>query len=244
MTTRCLALVALACTPLLTAACASDTKGGGGSRIDAVIKKEIGELVPFDVVELDGPFQADIRVGSGPDLDVEGPTYLIKALDVHVGSDKLILKVDEDLDVQEGDWIKISLDTPALTALTIAGHGKTTVQAPVGESLAVDIRGASTLGLSNVNVGQLTIGIAGAADVTAAGTAKQATYRLSGAGAFTAQELVAEDVSVNLSGAGSVRVHATKRIKGAVSGIGKLAVAGSPAERDVKVAGIGDVVYE
>lgn len=240
---RRLTLAVLAAGALALGACASDSKGGG-STIDALIKKEIGKLVPFDVVELHGPFQADVRVGNGPDLDIEGPAYLIEALDVHIGSDKLTLKVDEDVDVKSGDWIKVSLDTPALTSLSLAGHGKTTVQAPVGDSLAVDVSGASTLTLSNVNVGQLTIGIAGAADVTAAGTAKKATYTLAGAGAFTAQELVAEDVSVNLSGAGSVRVHATKRIKGAVSGIGKLAVAGSPAERDVNVSGIGDVVYE
>ena len=239
---RSLVFGALVTGALLTGGCASDHQGG--SSLDQLIKKEIGKLVPFDVVELEGPFEAEVRVGSGPDLDIEGPATLIDALEVHVGSDKLSLVVDEDVDVKEGELIKVSLDTPALTALALDGHSKTTVHAPVGESLAVEVSGASALTLSNVNVEQLTVQVAGAADVTAAGTARKASYTLSGAGAFTAHQLVAEDVTVNLSGAGSVRVHATRRITGAVSGIGKLAVSGAPAERHVSVSGIGDVVYE
>jgi hypothetical protein len=242
MAIRSFALGALFASLLVSTACVSDDRSG--SSVDALIKKEIAKLVPFDTVELKGPFHADIRVGSGPDLDIEGPAYLIDALDVHLGSDKLSLIVKDGVEAQKDDVIKVSLDTPSLIGLTLAGASKTTVKTPVGDSLGVEVSGASKLTLDGVDVGELGISVSGAADVTASGKAIGARYTLSGAGAFSAQELIAQDVEVNLSGAGSVRVHATRSVKGAVAGIGKLAVSGAPAERHVTVAGIGDVVYE
>ena len=66
-------------------------------------------------------------------------------------------------------------------------------------------------------------------------------FGASGAGDVNARELDADEVDVNISGAGDVEVTALKRIDARISGVGEIDYWGRPEKERTRVSGIGDI---
>lgn len=219
-------------------ACAQDA-----SRAKLPAERIIDEVAHFEVIELHGPLHADIVVGRGPSVVLEGPEELLERLQVTMGNDRLILRLDHDGD-DDDDFVTARIQTPALHTLDVAGAGRISLKDPAGEALRVTTSGASQLIIEGIALKTLRLTVAGASESSLSGRASEAHFSMSGAGSIRAQNLVTEVAHVDLSGAGSVRLHATERVEGSVAGVGKVTVAGDPKERAIATSGIGDVLYE
>jgi hypothetical protein len=64
---------------------------------------------------------------------------------------------------------------------------------------------------------------------------------VSGAGDVRLDQLVAREAKVEVSGAGSVHVHATDSLTASVSGVGDVVYSGRPEDVQKDVSGVGDV---
>jgi hypothetical protein len=64
---------------------------------------------------------------------------------------------------------------------------------------------------------------------------------VSGAGDVRLERLVAQEAEVEVSGAGSVHVHATDSLTASVSGVGDVVYSGRPEDVQEEVSGVGEV---
>lgn len=220
----------------VSAGCAQDV-----DRAKNLAERVLSEVVQFEVVELQGPIHADILVGQAPGVAVEGPQELLDGLQVTMANDKLILRLDHD---DDDGFLTARITARTLRLLEVSGAGRITVKDPAGESLTVNTAGASDLTVEGITLKTLRLTVTGAAEALLSGRVSEAHYTMSGAGLIRAEDLLADVAHVNLSGAGSVRLHAARRVEGTVAGVGKVTVAGDPSERAITASGIGDVLYE
>ncbi|MCL2236142.1 MAG: DUF2807 domain-containing protein [Defluviitaleaceae bacterium] len=91
----------------------------------------------------------------------------------------------------------------------------------------------------HLDVDTLEINTSGAADVRLEGSANTLEIRTSGASNIEAFYFIASDVTVSVSGAGEVEVHATNTLDARITGAGRVTYDGNPSvSRSVSGAGI------
>jgi hypothetical protein len=101
--------------------------------------------------------------------------------------------------------------------------------------------GAASIEGSGFNGGKLAVDISGVGSVKLSGRVEEFKADLSGAGSLNSAALIAEDVKVDLSGVGSADVHADKRIRANVSGLGSITWQGGATDVKSDVSGLGSV---
>jgi len=122
----------------------------------------------------------------------------------------------------------LTVSTPALKRIMLAGAGEFTTHDPIkGESFKLDLSGAGS-GKMQFDVNRLSVEMSGAATYELSGKADDATMVLSGAGNMDALALQTREASVEMSGAGIVRVNCTDALSIDASGVGSVEYRGSP----------------
>ena len=86
--------------------------------------------------------------------------------------------------------------------------------------------------------------VPGAGTIRGSGDVQRLEIALGGTGDIELAELVAGAVTVTLSGAGNVHVHATDSLDATVSGTGSVFYAGDPASVSQAITGTGVIVEE
>jgi len=107
------------------------------------------------------------------------------------------------------------------------------------ESLGILASGAVRLDMT-VEARQLKLDLAGASDCDICGKVSELRTQVSGVGDFDAFDLVASDVEIDMSGAGSARVYATQQLDVSISGAGSVKYRGDP-EVHKQISGIGSL---
>ncbi len=173
----------------------------------------------FTRIHVGCAFDLDIVVGEDFLVELTHDDNLLELMETDVRGRTLTLDCREEHRCDHSCLVRIRM--PALEELTIEGAADVEIRDFDGERFAYALHGA----------GDLTIeGSVGALEV-----------RLNGAGDVDARDLRAEDADVRLAGAGAVRVHATERFRGTVSGVGTITYYGDPQRVSERVTGIGSI---
>jgi Putative auto-transporter adhesin, head GIN domain len=90
----------------------------------------------------------------------------------------------------------------------------------------------------------IELNLPGAGNIAVTGKAKELTAHLSGVGSLDARQLTAETLNLNLSGMSSANVAVKQTANVDMSGIGSVTVYGQPANRRVRMNGIGKVIWK
>ncbi|MFN3584988.1 GIN domain-containing protein [Phenylobacterium sp.] len=107
-----------------------------------------------------------------------------------------------------------------------------------------DLAGATRLRLENYRQAELTLYLAGAADVRASGQTDKLDLKISGAGNADLGELKVRDANVDISGAGHARIAPTGRADLEISGMGNITLLTKPAELETDISGAGAILRE
>jgi len=122
----------------------------------------------------------------------------------------------------------LTVSAPLLTQLSHTGAGNFTTADPItADSFTLNITGAAN-GNAQVYVSDLSVSIAGAGDLVLSGTAENADISMAGAGRLEALELQTRVASINMAGAGSVRISCSDELSIAAGGVGTVEYRGSP----------------
>lgn len=108
----------------------------------------------------------------------------------------------------------------------------------------LDLRGAGTVNLLNINQKSLEVTLSGAGNIHAHGSIDELKATISGAGKIRAKSLHTGRASLAISGSGGIDLQVSKEIHARVSGVGNINIVGSPLVRDVRVSGIGKVDFQ
>jgi|GEM_PF-1053978 len=185
------------------------------------------DLRGFNAVEVSGDFIVELSQGPySVSLDVPEAfePYLkvgVKDGELKIGYKDMPMKASRLF--KRSDYrtlAKVSLPHPE--ELNLSGACTLTALDLDCTNLAVDLSGAGKMEISG-KFGQLTLDCSGASECTLSGSAKLFKLDCSGASRIKAEELVCRKADIELSGASSTSVCATKELDIDCSGASKLA---------------------
>lgn len=107
----------------------------------------------------------------------------------------------------------------------------------------IELEGSSDVLLSAVYQKTLTLRLSGSGAITADGRVDDLRVVLLGSGDVRAKDLETVSLDCELKGSGDIHARASQSVKSRLYGSGDIVVAGSPAQRDTRVQGSGDVRF-
>ena len=158
----------------------------------------------FNSVEVAGPYEVQVRTGSGPSVSANGPQKMIDHLVVEVKGDKLLIHTEAQRGFHFG-WhyngkVHVEVTVPQLAGAAIAGSGDIHVNEVKGSAFEGSVAGSGSLGLDAVDVQTLKLSIAGSGDVKAAsGRAQNVKYEIGGSGDIDAKGVEAQTADVSIA---------------------------------------------
>lgn len=108
------------------------------------------------------------------------------------------------------------------------------------DEISIDASSAGDAELE-VDVDEIEADVSSAGDVEISGSARIQDVEVGSSGDYDADEVVSEEVDVDASSGGSIRVNVTNKIKGSANSAGKIRYKGSPKYVDVSANSGGSV---
>lgn len=105
----------------------------------------------------------------------------------------------------------------------------------------IESSGANTVMIGGIDSERFLVDISGAGSMRLSGNVKKLRVDISGATSLDAEELIADHVKVDISGASSASVYAAESIDAEISGVGNLDYYGRPEDVRTDVSGVGNI---
>lgn len=196
------------------------------------LQAEDREVKNFNGVAAGGPINVVITLGNTESLRFEGDADAIATLITEVKGNILIIRPQNSwtswAKKYENKKITAYVSAKMLKSLTMSGNGSMSVNGTIkGSALAATLSGSGNI-TANTEVKDFTGVISGSGKLNIAGKADNATITISGSGSFAKSSFVANHLSTQISGSGSVNINAAKSIEAVISGSGNVNYSGNP----------------
>jgi hypothetical protein len=167
------------------------------------------EISAVDGLDLSGPLQVEVRVGSAPSVQVEGDGNLLPLLRTEVSGGTLRVFVDGR--VQTANPLRVIYTTPQLHQINSSGSGRLAVSGLNGGSLNINQNGSRAVQLSG-NVDRLEVRLNGSGGVNASGLESRTTLAsLNSSGRLDLGRLNGDSLSLDVHGSGGVNASGSVR---------------------------------
>ncbi len=211
----------------------------GNATQSNVEERKVGE---YDAVYVSGWFDVVLVDGKEGSITLEGKANTIEHINTEVKNGTLLIEWDKEVSTNLfKSKVSITVPVESISAVKLSGSGsvvsKTTVKS---ESFATTLSGSGTLDL-RAESASMSSTISGSGKTILSGKTNSYEVQLSGSGDVKAYNLKAEDVTVNISGSGKIRIHADTSITSRVSGSGNVYYTGNATKIDSKVSGSGSI---
>lgn len=196
----------------------------------------------FDAVEFSTFGKLNIMQGDVESLNISGPDNLVPEVRTSVRNGRLIIETDEGLTIRpisKNIEMTFTLVVKDLTSLSISGLGDVQVETLSTPSLDINMSGAGRIVQNQITTDDLTINLSGLGGIEISGQAAQAEIDISGAGSVDAPDLQVQTARVNVSGLGGATLWVTEQLTGDISGAGSISYYGDP-QTITTSSGLGD----
>jgi uncharacterized protein YfiM (DUF2279 family) len=190
----------------------SFSRGITGSGNLQTEKREVSE---FKAINVGGVFKVEITAQKDFDVQIEADDNLLQYIKTETDGETLEISTEKRISTRNPIIVKIG--------------------APDIENL--EVSGASSVSLGNLNNDSLKVNLSGASNVKTEGFTKNLKIELSGASRINAENLQSENVSVDASGASKADVFASTKLEADLSGASKVTYSGSPKDLFKKTSG-------
>jgi hypothetical protein len=215
----------------------------GSTEASGPVVTEIRTPGEFSKVDASGAFDLELVQGPQHEVTVEAAPDMLARIRTRVEGGRLTVSV------ARSPWRpfqgasgtpRIVITAPTYEAIAASGTIRIAAKSLEVDSLRIAAAGATTLKIDHLTADSLRLAGSGAVKAELAGTAQDLTLSLSGAGSVRAAELVSEDAKVSVAGAGHVVVNAEKALRVSLSGAGKVEYYGNP-QIQKSVSGMGSI---
>lgn len=194
---------------------------------------------PFETLVLGGDFKVVIRNGDTYSVTIAAPASWFETITTQVSQGTL--RVNTGRSVFKGEQVTLNIVTPSLRRIEAGGAVHLlTIDPLAGERIEVHLSGAAEADL-NLDYQEVDARLSGAGHMALKGQAPKVSLQVSGAGALDAYELIAEHVTVSLSGAASAKVYADHTLQARISGAGSVRYRGEPEVVQPAISGAGSI---
>jgi hypothetical protein len=192
------------------------------SALAAHAAEQARNVSSFTAISNSGPISISIEVGKPQSVTAIGSDKFLALLKTEVVDGVLEISLGErSVSTSSLGEPKLVVTVPQLTRYTMAGAGETTITHFTGDSLSVDYAGAGTL--------------------KADGKVKTLKLQIAGVGSIDTKDLIAQNVTANVGGVGSVKVYASESLDADVGGVGSLKYYGNPHTVHKSAGGVGSI---
>lgn len=222
------ALLILAASPLVLAACQSNwEREGRSAEASGEGTTRSYDARDFTKVEVAGPDDVEVRAGDAFSVTAEGDAKTLDRLEIKVSGGTLSVgrKKQAGWHWGDGHGAKVRVTLPRLTGATVAGSGNLDADRAEGDFFG-SIAGSGNLSVAALNATAADLSIAGSGELKVAGQAAELSASIAGSGDVDAKGLSATSADITIAGSGSVR--------GTVKGPAKVSIIGSG---DVELGG-------
>jgi len=217
---------------VLMAACQGGIVGNGR------VQTRTEEIGNFNRLVINGNFHVFLEPSEKPYLKLEMDENLLEI--TRVTEEGNTLRIDTKVNILQAREKKLFIGVKDLEKLELGGAVKLTSDSTLKFN-TVSIIATGAVDLDFALEGQkLKLDLAGASECDLRGKVDDLRMQLSGAGDFDAYDLIAKDVEIDLSGAGSARVYATEDLDVSISGAGSVRYRGEPKIHK-SISGLGSL---
>jgi Putative auto-transporter adhesin, head GIN domain len=205
---------------------------------------ETRELAGFRRIDVSGQATVTLIQGTNEGVTVDAPASIRVRADVH--GETLVVEVQD----RRRDWwpwrrgsgkvAQVTINLRELDRIESAGAITVIADKLQSNELDVDLAGACTLKIAELQATKLKLGGSGATKIDVAGKVTRQDIDLSGAGSYEAGQLASDEASISVSGAGKAVVNARNTLAVDISGAGKVEYFGEPKLKQ-SISGIGKV---
>jgi hypothetical protein len=229
----------------LTVASVALTAGNTALAADAV--RETRVATGFSRIEVDGQADVILRQGTSEGVTIEASGQALRNIETDVQHGTLSIALTDQR--HWWDWIvgggptrspRITIDFIKLDRIEGVGSVSFTASALKTNDLRLDLAGASTLRIEDLQASRLRLDGAGAVKAELAGNVAAQFVDLSGACSYQAGNLVSETAVLDVSGAGKAVINASKSLKVEISGAGAVQYVGNPKLQQ-EISGVGKI---
>ncbi len=195
----------------------------------------------FSGIDFSTVGKVNIVQGDKESLKISGPDNLVPEITTTVSNGTLTIKNKENFTVSSltnESMLTFTIVVKSLTSLNVSGLGDVQVGALTTPSMNLNMSGAGKVNMNQLTTDNLSLNLSGLGGLEISGSAPQAIIDLSGAGSVTAPDLKIQTANVNLSGLGSATLWVTDQLSGQISGAGSVSYYGSP-KANTTTSGIG-----
>lgn len=195
----------------------------------------------FNSIDVSGSIDVYARQDSSASVRVEADDNLQQYVETFLDDDVLRIKTEEGYNLRPSRQIKVYVSAPmfkkfeASGACDIYSEGKITSSS----NIDVDLSGSCDVTL-DVTAPKITVDVSGACSVKLKGDAKEFEVEGSGSTDIKCYDLVADNVDLDISGAGDAEVHANVKLTGDISGAASVKYKGT-AQTDIHTSGATSV---
>ncbi len=192
----------------------------GGIQGSGTAKTETRSIAGFNKVEAGGAVNVQITAAQKDfAVSVEADDNLLQSIKTEVSDDTLKIYSEDGISTKTLINVKISMP----------------------EIIALELSGASSGNVAGVNTDLIQLKISGASKVIIDGEVIRLTADASGASKIEAENLKAEDVFIDVSGASGATILATEELHANASGASKIFYVGEPKRIKQDVSGASSI---
>jgi hypothetical protein len=214
-----------------------------GKRVhgNGVIKTEERPVSSFSQVDAAGDIQLLVIQGDLKPVRLEGDENILSYIEVIQEGDRITIKTKEHVNLVPSNDLKVYVTSPTYKSIEVSGSSDIIGQTKITstEELSLEASGAGDIKME-VDAPKITAGISGSGSVNLRGQAKDLEMNLTGAGHGYCYDLLTENTTVDISGAGSAQVYASVKLKADISGAGNISYKGNAAVSQ-QISGAGSV---
>ncbi len=234
--------------PLLTLLAAVLLVGGAiPPTLGAEAVREPRPVSGFMRIEIAGLADVELRQGKAEALTIEASAEALRSIRSVVRNRTLVIEINEQR--RWWDWMlgggttrtpRITVDFVHLDRIEAGGVVKFNIPSLKTDDLFVDLAGACTLRVGDLQASRLRVDGSGAVKLDFAGKVSTQSIELSGASSYQAGSLRSDIATLEVSGAGKALVNATRSLKVDISGAGVVNYIGNPTLQQ-EISGVGKV---
>jgi len=214
-----------------------------GKRVhgNGVIKTIEQSVSSFQEVEANGDIKLLVTQGDLKPVKIEGDENIISLIEVIQEGDKIIIQPKDGYNLHPTGDLNIYVTSPKYKSIEVSGSSDIVGENKITNTEEISL-GASGSGdiKMELDAPKISAGISGSGSVNLKGQAKDLDISLSGAGHAYCYELLTENTTIEISGAGSAQVYASVNLKAEVSGAGTINYKGN-AKVSQSISGAGSV---
>jgi len=205
------------------------------------IKSVDRSVSSFKEVEANGNIKLIVSQGDLKPVRIETDENLISYIEVVQEGDRITIRTRDGVNLIPSGDLNVYVTSPAYKSIEVSGSsdiiGQNKITSP--EALSLGASGAGDIQME-VDAPKVSAGISGSGSVKLKGQVKDFDVDLSGAGHAYCYDLLTENTTVEISGAGSAQVYASVKLKASVSGAGNISYKGN-ASVSQEISGAGSV---